>query len=257
MTEQIASRSVVEVSPLERDDRPAGEGRVSSESGPPGAQTLCGDHALTGVAAIPAGRPAYMRRRRARQAVEELKRQIVFGLVIGWLMTLIGWFRYEYVPNVNDSLWLAVMWTGVGILVAAVVAPGMLNWPERLWMGVARFVGKIVFTGLLAILYFVMVTPIGLLMRALSGSDPFYAWKGSAPSGMEGWVRKDLPGEIRSSRISGRKRLLLLEPIRVFSYFVRQGHYLVLPLLVIVLVLGLLLFFVQSSALAPLIYTLF
>jgi hypothetical protein len=49
-----------------------------------------------------------------------------------------------------------------------------------------------------------------------------------------------------------------LEFLRDFTGFVRERRrYFLLPLFVVLLVLGLLVFFTQGSALAPLIYTLF
>jgi hypothetical protein len=40
------------------------------------------------------------------------------------------------------------------------------------------------------------------------------------------------------------------------SFFAQRGHYLLLPVLLFLLLLGLILFFVQTSALAPFIYTI-
>ena len=43
----------------------------------------------------------------------------------------------------------------------------------------------------------------------------------------------------------------------VLQFFAARGHYVYLPTLVILMSLGLVLFFVKSSALAPFLYTLF
>ena len=45
--------------------------------------------------------------------------------------------------------------------------------------------------------------------------------------------------------------------LTVLQFFARRGHYIFLPTLVVLLALGLVLFFVKSSVLAPFIYTLF
>ena len=42
-----------------------------------------------------------------------------------------------------------------------------------------------------------------------------------------------------------------------FGFFYERGHYLVLPILAVLMVLGVILFFVQGSVLAPFIYTIF
>ena len=43
----------------------------------------------------------------------------------------------------------------------------------------------------------------------------------------------------------------------VVGYFIRNGHFVLVPVVVFLLLAGLVLFFVKSSALAPFIYTLF
>ena len=43
----------------------------------------------------------------------------------------------------------------------------------------------------------------------------------------------------------------------MIGYFVRNGHFMLLPVVVFLLVAGLVLYFVKTSALAPFIYTLF
>ncbi len=224
------------------------------------AMTSDHDHALTGFAAnARAEKSPYFTRLHARQAVADIKRQIVFGMAVGWLLALFSWFRFNYVPNVNDGLWFTLMWVGVALVSVSIVAPTLLTWPERAWMAGGQIIGKTIFLTLLTGLYFVMVTPIGALMRKWKGTDPFYSWgSGTATAtDMEGWIPKEMPADIQDAEVSGKKRSILVEPIRIFSYFIRQGHYLVLPLLVIIIALGLLMFFVQSSALAPFIYTLF
>lgn len=48
----------------------------------------------------------------------------------------------------------------------------------------------------------------------------------------------------------------MLQLAWVVVYFIRNKHYLLIPVLVLLLVLGLIMFFVKASALAPFIYTL-
>jgi hypothetical protein len=56
----------------------------------------------------------------------------------------------------------------------------------------------------------------------------------------------------RAGKLSAPKRFL-----DILTFFARQGHYLFLPTLVVLIALGMVLFFVKTSALAPFIYTLF
>ncbi|MGK7877227.1 MAG: DUF5989 family protein [Xenococcaceae cyanobacterium] len=43
----------------------------------------------------------------------------------------------------------------------------------------------------------------------------------------------------------------------VIAYFIRSGNYIFIPALIFLLIFGLLMFFVQSTGIAPFIYTLF
>ena len=43
----------------------------------------------------------------------------------------------------------------------------------------------------------------------------------------------------------------------MIAFFFRRGNYVLLAIVILLVVLGLVLYFVQSSALAPFIYTLF
>jgi hypothetical protein len=55
----------------------------------------------------------------------------------------------------------------------------------------------------------------------------------------------------------GWRQGLLFQPLGVLVFFARRGHYLFIPVLVFLLILGLVMFFAQTSSLAPFIYTLF
>lgn len=202
----------------------------------------------------------YLKRLEGRREVAAIKRHIVFGMVIGWAVTLYSLFKYRYVPNVNDTLWYTMIYVGIAILAISILVPTLLDWPERIWMFAARIIGKVIFTTMLTVIYYLLITPIGLIWKALKGSAPFYSWDSTiAPANMEGWVPKTIPAEIQTGKITARKkqRYLLTEPARVVGFFIRQGHYILLPTIIIIIMLGLLMFFVQSSTLAPFIYTLF
>jgi len=199
----------------------------------------------------------YLIRLRERTAWLALKRQIVLGLVGGWLLLLIGAFRYFYEVHARGA-------TAIGLLVAGCALFGMgLLWPQGL-AGVERgvragtgWIGKGVLMAFLSLTYFAVITPVGLVWRAARGSHPFYAWKANPPAAMEGWVPKAVVDDARAASAEAGIRRLALQPVFVVGYFVRNGHFMLLPVVVFLLVAGLVLYFVKTSALAPFIYTLF
>jgi len=94
-----------------------------------------------------------------------------FGLILGGVLALVfgcllPWsWELEQQPN--------VWWIGAGIAAAiwALLAPDSLRGFYMRWMRVAMAIGHVVNTLILAIVYFIVITPMALVMR-LMGKDP-------------------------------------------------------------------------------------
>ncbi len=197
---------------------------------------------------------SYLIRLHDRRESEELKATVIFGLALGWVLTLMGAFRYFFL--VQESYWLTVSQVGLAILAITVVMPGLIGYPQKAIQFVGGFVATQVFKVLIAIVYFIVVLPIGLISQKVYGTHPFYSWADAAPANMEGWVDKNVSNQ--SSSVKGnQKSSMMLNSLHAFRYFTEHGQLILLPCLVLFLVLGLMGVLVQSSAIAPLIYTLF
>lgn len=197
----------------------------------------------------------YLQRRAARLAFEALKREIVFGIVISTMLLAVGAWRYFIVVGANDTLWKGIAICGALGLIAAVVFPALWKGPEQLLAAVMRKLGGFLLGALLALVYVLLIAPVGWLVRRMKGLDPIYAWNGAAPAGMEGWHGKEVLYETNLGQAG--KPNLLRRLLGVLRFFADRGHYVFLPVLILLIALGLVLFFVQTSALAPFIYTLF
>jgi hypothetical protein len=197
---------------------------------------------------------SYLIRLHDRKESEELKATIIFGLALGWVLTLMGAFRYFFL--VQESYWLTVSQVGLAVLAITVVMPGLISYPQKAIQFVGGFVATQVFKVLIAVVYFIVVLPIGLISQKVYGTHPFYSWADAAPANMEGWVDKNVTNQ--SSSVKGnQKSSMMLNSLHAFRYFTEHGQLILLPCLVLFLVLGLMGVLVQSSAIAPLIYTLF
>jgi hypothetical protein len=89
-----------------------------------------------------------------------------FGVTGGGVFLLLGawmWFRHNPVYP-----WL--LWGGVAFVLSGLVWPGALRWIYLGWMTLAFILGHIVSTVLLALFFYFVVTPVGLLAR-LAGRD--------------------------------------------------------------------------------------
>lgn len=198
----------------------------------------------------------YLERLRARRFRRDLQQTIVFGYVLGFLMLLVFSFQWRYTHNWSDELMVLLALTGVAMIAITLVAPTVLNPARLLWVKLTGKIGAALFGFLLAILFLLALTPLGWYRRFRRGTAPFYTWVDTAPPHAEGWVRKSIPAEVELSG-SEKPLPLILQPIRVITYFLRRGEYAIIPLIVLLALLGLVMFFVQSSSLAPFIYTLF
>ena len=66
---------------------------------------------------------------------------------------------------------MSLRMTGLLLVVLATVAPRALYWPNRGWMALAEALSWVSTRVVLAIVFFIAVTPIGIVKR-LTGWDP-------------------------------------------------------------------------------------
>lgn len=104
---------------------------------------------------------------------------VVFGLVAAWL-----WWKQ--IPG-------AAVVTGLGVATATVTLaqPSWLRPFNRAWMAFGLLLHRIVSPVVLGFIYFVVITPIGLIRRA-QGYDPMRR-RAPAVTGSY-WIRRDPPG---------------------------------------------------------------
>jgi hypothetical protein len=90
-----------------------------------------------------------------------------FGLTVGGVFLLLGgvsWWRgHEIAPR--------IMWDmGGPLVVLGLVAPRLLDPVERAWMAMAEVMGRVNARIILTTIYYLVVTPIGVLRRR--SADP-------------------------------------------------------------------------------------
>ena len=116
----------------------------------------------------------------------ELRR---FGFTVGGALLVLGalsaWRGHTIAPR--------VMWAlGFGLVLPALVAPGLLAPVERFWMGpvmrVASRIGDVVSRVFLAILFYFVFAPIGFVLRRLH-RDPLDRALDDARSSQ--WIKRE------------------------------------------------------------------
>ncbi|MEX1054605.1 MAG: SxtJ family membrane protein [Rhodothermales bacterium] len=94
-----------------------------------------------------------------------------FGLVVGGVflgIAVVVFWRAEWTFVTSVKILGAL---GSVLVVFGLVAPTLLRPVYRVWMAIAVILGFIMTRVLLTLVFFLVVTPIGLLMRAF-GRDP-------------------------------------------------------------------------------------
>lgn len=77
------------------------------------------------------------------------------------------------------------------VMVATVAAPALLTLPNRLWLRFGLLLNRVVSPVVLAIMFYVVVTPMGLLMRMFAKDSLRRRHDASAESY---WIKRDPPG---------------------------------------------------------------
>jgi hypothetical protein len=196
---------------------------------------------------------SYRQRLVVRNERDLLKRRSATGVVLGCVLAFEGVYRLLFKPGADDRFWTAAAIAGAVILLLTIVIPATMAPFER----AMRFVGHWIFKGLLSLLlilvYFLFFVPLGAVLRK---RYPTSEWEGTKPNlGKSGWEDKRL--ERTAAREGEKRRPLLLLPLILLSYFAKERQFVLMPVVLLLVILGLVLLFLQTSAIAPFIYTLF
>ncbi len=101
--------------------------------------------------------------------IRRFRREREFGLLVGGILCLLGgWPLWRGRPGVVFPILLGV---GVLLVLLGLVAPWLLRWPYRGWMAMAEALSTVMTAVILTIVYFGIVTPLGLVRR-WTGGDP-------------------------------------------------------------------------------------
>lgn len=110
-----------------------------------------------------------------------------FGFVFAAVFALIALWPLLHQGGVR--VWALVVAAAFALI--AVVRPALLATPNRLWMKLGLLLGKIVSPIALGILFYAVLTPLGVLMR-LTGKDPLRLKRDASAASY--WIPREPPG---------------------------------------------------------------
>ena len=194
----------------------------------------------------------YMHDRKERLEDEAIGNYAVFGQLGGLIISLMCFMKWLTTYNTLMSyILLALTAFGLYMMITGVIVPQSLNWIYRPFSIFGNKIGEIIFDVLLLIVYFVFVLPVGLFMRRKNHEYLYAEWDDKYPfderSGFTVW----------KSSASSSKGGMLGTSARIIQMLMMNGKYIFIPAVIILIALGIILFFVSSSVMAPFIYTLF
>jgi len=178
-------------------------------------------------------RSTYLQQLELRREATTIRRQTVYGLVMGWILALVGGFVFCCVPSRIDWLWQMMFFIGLLHLIAAVVLPQTLAWPERAWIAIARWQGWLTMTVLLTIVYFLLIWPASFFDRKRTAG--FVNWNDKPPQLLRAWQPIELAEADASPVGAMRSRGYVLLLASVIGFFFRRGNYVLLPILILLL----------------------
>lgn len=94
-----------------------------------------------------------------------------FGLIVGGMFLLLtGWWLYRGKFHTVTQITLPV---GALLVLLGIILPRALFYPNKAWMALAEALSFVSTRIILAVVYFLIITPIGLVKRSF-GWDPLY-----------------------------------------------------------------------------------
>lgn len=108
-----------------------------------------------------------------------LRAEREFGLIVGGVLLLLSawWFYRGKFPGVSP-ITLSI---GAALVLLGLVFPRALVWPNKAWLALAEVLAFVTTRIILAVVFFGIVTPIGVVKRWF-GWDPLHRRAGASDS---------------------------------------------------------------------------
>lgn len=110
-----------------------------------------------------------------------------FGLTVGGIFAVIG--AWPIIFGDTEPRWWSLALAGL-LMLPALIAPGSLAWVYKRWMALGHMMGWINTRIILGAVFYLVVTPIGIIRR----------WLGKDPMG------RQIHGELTTYRIPRKPR---------------------------------------------------
>lgn len=183
----------------------------------------------------------HLHQRREGKKIQELN---IFGYSFGIFLILFGFYKY-FINDINyywDILYIGSVVSGLTLIHLTIINPGWNTKIYHIFNTIADSLGKIILYFVLSIIYFLIVTPVGFFVKKRTKQ----------------FIKSSFETKVIDKTIDSQKQISFLAQIgKILNLFFNRQNLIFVPILIILVFLALLLFFVQTSVVAPFIYTLF
>ena len=196
----------------------------------------------------------YLELKKDRDILEKEKNQIIFGLMGGIILMAVGALNWlSSGPGVWEIVCICIAALGVIFFLLAIIVPAFLKYPYKAFRFWGNLVGKVLSAVVLAILYFLFIFPVGLFLRRKREEQGYFSWGDARPQPRSMFAdltqSENQPDSAKASYLGILYRLLVL--------FAANKKYVLIPAVIVLVIVGLILFFVSTNVVTGFIYTLF
>jgi len=185
----------------------------------------------------------YINNKIDRDNKEKEKNNYYFGLSFGLIITLITFAIIVCYDSKHDKILVPLGIFGVIIILMAIIYPNSLSILRKIFSFIGNLLVKVLFSIVLTIIYFILVTPVGIFIRKKQHHSTINS--------------NFIDYSYNDNVINIDKHSFIYQIIRVFKFFFNEQYIVFMPVLIVLVLVAILLIFVQSNAIAPFIYTLF
>ena len=189
---------------------------------------------------------SYINRRLKSNLSKKQWENFWFGLCLGLVLILI--FSIRYLTSVkdltNDDFFLVGMSLGAVFVLASIISPNLLEPIRKLLYFISNILIKVLFSILLTVIYFLFVFPFSFIIKSKQKIE-----KNDSTNFVD--------YSCQETFINVNKNSFLYQIARIFKFFINENYFIFIPLLIVLIIISIILVFVQSSAIAPFIYTIF
>lgn len=197
----------------------------------------------------------YLSIKEKRQSAEDLKNQILFGLMFGPLLFVFGAVFYFSVSGLYEIIFVCTSFTGLILICLGILIPSALNAPYKAITFFGNKIGNVIFKAILTVIYVFLIIPVGFLGKKKRTKYGLYEWDDKFSGKETAFVRTADYKEKNLDTVVVFPKLLNI--YRLLGRIIKNKWFIIIPTTILLIILGLIYFFAATNVVSFFIYTMF